>query len=120
MTQSASLLSQLETLSAQGSSTSDSTAENIVAFAGAHHLLGGFGNSVQGTAASNGNITSGSIPGGLGLGLGASASTMEPRGMSEALNLLARGMPIADTNNIASYNGMPDRQENGKDHYNPN
>eukprot|EP00526_Cylindrotheca_closterium_P001446 CAMPEP_0113639856 /NCGR_PEP_ID=MMETSP0017_2-20120614/20916_1 /TAXON_ID=2856 /ORGANISM="Cylindrotheca closterium" /LENGTH=1824 /DNA_ID=CAMNT_0000551105 /DNA_START=3755 /DNA_END=9229 /DNA_ORIENTATION=+ /assembly_acc=CAM_ASM_000147 len=119
MTQSANLLSQLENLSAQGSSASDPSAENIAAFAGAQRLLG-FGNSVQGTGASNGNISNASIPGGLGLGLGASAASMEPRGMSDALNLLARAMPIPETNNIGSYNGMPDRQDGGTDHYNPN
>ncbi|CAJ1953244.1 unnamed protein product [Cylindrotheca closterium] len=119
MTQSANLLSQLEKLSAQGSSASDSSAENIAAFAAAQRLLG-FGNSVQGTGASNGNIPNNSMPGGLGLGLGASPATLEPRGMSDALNLLARSMPIPETSNIGSYNGMPDRQDGGTDHYNPN
>lgn len=119
MTQSANILSQLEKLSAQGSSPSDPPAENIAAFAGAQRLLG-FGNSVQGTGAANGNIVNSSIPGGLGLGLGASAGSMEPRGMSDALNLLARAMPIPETNNIGGYNGMPDRQDGRKDHYNPN
>ena len=116
MTQSANLLSQLEKLSAQSSSASDPSAENIAAFAGAHRLLG-FGNSVQGPSASNSNIP---IPGGLGLGLGASAASMEARGMSDTLNLLARAMPIPETNNIGSYNGMPDHQDAGPNHYNPN
>lgn len=119
MNQSANLLSQLETLSAQGSSGSDPSAENIAAFAGAQRLLG-FGNSVQGTGAPNGNVPNGSIPGGLGLGIGGSASSMEPRAMSGALNLFARAMPISDTNNIPSYNGIPDRQDSGTDHFSQN
>ena len=119
MNQTASLFSQLEKLSAQGSPASDPSADNIAAFAGAQRLLG-FGNSVQGTGAPNGNITtSNSIPSGIGLGLGPSAAGMESRGMSDALNLLARAIPLPETNNVAGYSGIRDRRESGTDRYKP-
>lgn len=111
MNQSANLLTQLEKLSQQqgSSASSESATENLAAFAGAQRLLG-FGNSLQGTGASNSNVVSSSIPGGLGLGLGAQATNVDARGMSGALNMLA--------SNLGSYNGMPDRQDGGADRYN--
>ena len=120
MNQSANLLSQLEKLSQQhGSSASDTATENLAAFAGAQRLLG-FGNNLQGTGTSNSNMASSSIPGGLGLGLGAPTTNVDSRGMSDALNMLARAIPIPESKNLGSYNGMPDRQDGGADRYNQN
>lgn len=114
---SAGLLSQLEQVSSKApAGPSETVNENLSALAGAQRLLG-FGNSSQRAGTGNSNITGNALAGGRGLGaLGAAASNLESGGVSDALSLLARAIPRADSNNPGGFSGLPDRHDGSADH----